>query len=180
MTESKSQTNRASVTKARSTPLPRDGAPSNVAFLLSQVGAFASQNFVKRLAELDLQPPLFRVMNAIDAAEGLSQQAIGDAIQAPPSRMVAIVDELERRALVERRRQPDDRRAHALHLTAKGRQLLGRGRRIAAVHEKELTKGMSKAERERLVSLLQIIVAEQEIGPGVHPALRDDGTQATR
>src|SRR5689334_18038180 len=96
MTESKDETHRGGVTSAREGgALVGDKAPSSLAFLLSQVGIYASRRFAERLAEIDLQPPLFRVLNVIDAAEGLSQQAIAAAIQAPASRMVAIVDELE-------------------------------------------------------------------------------------
>src|SRR5690242_10371350 len=98
----------------------RDKAPSSLAFLLSQVGIFASQRFAGRLAALDLQPPQFRVLNMVDAAEGQSQQAIGEAIGAPASRMVAIVDELERRGLVERRPHPSDRRIRTIFLTGEG------------------------------------------------------------
>ena len=115
-------------------------------------------------------------MNVVDAAEGLSQHAIGEAIRAPASRMVAIVDELEQRGLVERRPQPGDRRVHALHLTATGRKLLARGRRIADEHEAELTRGMSKTDRDRLVALLRQIVDGAEIGPGVHPGLSGSST----
>jgi DNA-binding MarR family transcriptional regulator len=171
MTASKDETHRGNVTSARSAGAARDKAPSSVGFLLSQVGIYASRRFAERLAAIDLQPPLFRVLNVVDAAAGRSQQAIGEAIQAPPSRMVAIVDELERRGLVERRPHPGDRRVHALHLTDEGRGLLGRALRIALEHEQEITRGFSAADRERLVALLQKIVVEQEIGPGVHPGL---------
>jgi DNA-binding MarR family transcriptional regulator len=148
-----------------------DKAPVTLSFLLSQVGVYASRRFARRIAELDLHPPLFRVLNVVDAAEGQSQHAIGEAIQAPASRMVAIVDELEERGLVERRRHPSDRRVRTLHLTAKGRRLLARGRKIATEHEEELTRGMSKADRGKLTALLQKIVDEQGIGRGVHPGL---------
>jgi DNA-binding MarR family transcriptional regulator len=171
MTASKDETHRRNVTSARSAGAARDKAPSSVGFLLSQVGIYASRRFAERLAAIDLQPPLFRVLNVVDAAEGRSQQAIGEVIQAPASRMVAIVDELERRGLVERRPHPGDRRVHALYLTDEGRELLGRARRIAHEHEQEITRGFSAADRERLVALLQKIVVEQEIGPGVHPGL---------
>jgi DNA-binding MarR family transcriptional regulator len=148
-----------------------DRAPSTLAFLLSQVGIHASRRFAERIAEVDLNPPLFRILNLIDAAEGRSQQAIGEAIQIPPSRMVALVDELEDRGLVERRPDPGDRRVRALYLTRKGRTSLIRGRELAAAHEEELTRGMNAADRARLIKLLQKMVDDQAIGKGVHPGL---------
>ncbi len=158
--------------------LPADRAPSTLAFLLSQVGIYASRAFAERMAEIDMSPPQFRVLNVVEAAEGQSQQAIGEAIQAPASRMVAIVDELEERGLIERRAHPGDRRVRALYLTAKGRELLTRGRVIAAEHERALTEGLSDAQRERLTKLLQTIVEERSIGAGVHPALSDPDPKA--
>jgi DNA-binding MarR family transcriptional regulator len=150
-------------------PLAGDKAPENLAFLLSQVGIHASSRFAARLAELDLQPPLFRVLNLVDAAEGRSQQEIAKAVQAPPSRMVGFVDELEQRGLVERRADPKDRRVRALYLTPAGRQALARGREVARRHEEELTEGLSGPEREQLVDLLRKVVDVQAIGRGVHP-----------
>jgi DNA-binding MarR family transcriptional regulator len=152
-----------------------DKAPSSLGFLLSQVGLYAARRFAQRIAEIDLQPPLFRVLNVVDAAEGQSQQAIGEAIQAPASRMVAIVDELEQRGLVERRPHPRDRRIRALYLTGEGRKQLARGRGVAMEHEEELTRGMSEADRKRLIALLQRVVEEQGIGSGVHPGLSEPG-----
>jgi DNA-binding MarR family transcriptional regulator len=150
-------------------PLAADKASQNLAFLLSQVGIHASARFAARLAEADLSPPLFRVLNLVDAAEGRSQQEIAKAVQAPPSRMVGFVDELEQRGLVERRADPRDRRVRALYLTAAGRKMLARGREIARVHEDELTVGLSEEERGMLVALLGKVVEEQAIGKGVHP-----------
>jgi len=148
-----------------------DRAPSTLASLLSQVGIHASKRFAERIAAADLNPPLFRVLNLVAAAEGRSQQAIAAAIEIPPSRMVALVDEAEQRGLVERRPEPKDRRVRALFLTAEGKRCLARGREIAAQHEKELTKGMAAADRKRLIDLLQQVVDAQAIGKGVHPGL---------
>jgi DNA-binding MarR family transcriptional regulator len=148
-----------------------DRAPQTLAFLLSQVGIHASRQFAEKIAAADLNPPLFRVLNLVDAAEGQSQQAIGAAIDVPASRMVALVDELEQRGLVERRPKPNDRRVRAIYLTRPGRKALARGRRIAKEHEETLTHGLAAADRKRLVDLLQKIVDEQAIGKGVHPGL---------
>lgn len=156
-----------------SQPLAGDKAPSTLAFLLSQVGIHAARQFSERIAEVGLHPPLFRVLNLVDAAEGRSQQAIGEAIEVPPSRMVGLVDELERLGLVERRPHATDRRVRALYLTAKGRETLARGREIASAHERDLTRGMPAADRRRLTEYLQRIVDEQTIGRGVHPGLSE-------
>jgi DNA-binding MarR family transcriptional regulator len=150
-----------------------DRAPSTLAFLLSQVGIHASKRFAEQIAAADLNPPLFRVLNLVAAAEGRSQQAIAAAIEIPPSRMVALVDEAEQRGLVERRPEPKDRRVRALFLTARGKRCLARGREIAAQHEKELTRGMSATDRKLLVSMLQQIVDQQALGKGVHPGLSE-------
>ncbi|HET8566558.1 MAG TPA: MarR family winged helix-turn-helix transcriptional regulator [Solirubrobacterales bacterium] len=151
-----------------------DRAPSTLAFLLSQVGIHASKRFAERIAAVDLNPPLFRVLNLVAAAEGRSQQAIAAAIQIPPSRMVALVDELEQRGLVERRPDLKDRRVRALFLTAAGKRCLARGREIARKHEEELTAGMAPADRKRLVDLLQKMVDQQAIGKGVHPGITEN------
>jgi DNA-binding MarR family transcriptional regulator len=171
MTGSNSENNRG--TPPGGGQLPDDKAGSSIGFLLSQVGLYAARQFAERLSALDLQPPQFRVMNVVDAAEGLSQQAIGEAIQAPASRMVSIVDELEARGLIERRPHPGDRRVHALYLTADGGKLLTRARRVAHEHEEEIMRGISPADRKRLVALLQKVVWQQEIGAGVHPGLSE-------
>lgn len=150
-----------------------DRAPQTLAFLLSQVGIHASRRFAERIAAVGLNPPLFRVLNLVAAGEGQSQQAIGAAIEIPASRMVALVDELEQRGLVERRPDPEDRRIRALFLTAEGKRCLRRGRRIAKEHEEALTQGMSATDRKLLVSMLQQIVDQQALGKGVHPGLSE-------
>jgi DNA-binding MarR family transcriptional regulator len=156
-------------TPERNAGLAGDKAPSSLAFLLSQVGIFASSRFAAAIEEIGLHPAWFRVLNVIDAAEGSSQHAIGEAIQAPPSRMVAIVDDLETRGLVERRPQPGDRRVRALYLTAAGRKTLARGRKVAKEHEERLAASLTKAQRAELITLLQKIAEGSELGASVHP-----------
>lgn len=151
--------------------LEGDRAPSSLGFLLSQMGIYASQKFAERIGALDIHPGQFRLLNVVDAAEGESQQAIAEAIEVPASRMVALVDELEERGLVERRTHATDRRVHSLHLTSKGRELLERGRELAHEHEAELTRGMTSGDRAKLMELLKKLASKQGIGSSVHPGL---------
>ena len=91
-----------------------DGAPGS-AFLLTQLGTYAAQEFAKRVAELDLTPPQAGLLRAISLEPGRSQQALARHLGTPATRLVALVDGLEQRGLVERRRNPDDRRLYAVH-----------------------------------------------------------------
>src|SRR5918995_82384 len=88
-----------------------------VAFLLSQLGYHSSRRWKARLAPLGLDPRQVMVLRRLTADEGPSQQALGDALQIPPSRMVALVDALEQRGLLLRQPSPTDRRVRTLHLT---------------------------------------------------------------
>jgi DNA-binding MarR family transcriptional regulator len=142
-----------------------------VGFLLSQLGFQGSRRFTERLEPLDLNPRSFALLRHIVAAEGRSQHALAEALQVPPSRMVALLDELEGRDLVERRPHPSDRRARSLYLTGKGRRLLAKAARVADEHEAELCADLSAAERKQLLELLGRIAASQGLTAGVHPGL---------
>jgi DNA-binding MarR family transcriptional regulator len=141
-----------------------------VGFLLSSVGYAVSRRFHQILAPLQLEPREFALMRAVGAAEGQSQQAVAERLQIPPSRMVAFVDALEARGLLERRPNPQDRRARALHLTDDGRALLGRAFVLAVELERDVCAELSVAERERLVEMLQRVGGQLGLPGGVHAA----------
>ena len=147
-----------------------------VGFLLSQLGFQTSKRFAERLAPLELTPRTFALLRHIESDEGRSQHALAELLRVPPSRMVTLLDELEKRGLVERRPHPTDRRARSLYLTAAGKRLLGKAKKAGAEHEKELTAGLSAAEREQLLDLLERIAASQDLAAGVHPAMGLKGT----
>jgi DNA-binding MarR family transcriptional regulator len=144
-----------------------------VAFLLSQLGYHSSRRWKARLAPLGLDPRHVMVLRRLAGDEGRSQQALGDALQIPPSRMVALVDALEQRGLLRRRPSPSDRRVRTLHLTKEGRRLLSRVMEISLEHEQELCSGLQPANREQLLTLLNRLAAEQGLAEGIHPGAAD-------
>src|SRR2546421_9364189 len=110
---------------------PPEPLASAVGFLLSWNGRRTAHRFAAGLEPLGLRPPHFGVLTLIDAQPGSTQQELGDRSMIDPSSMVAIVDELERLGLAERRVDPADRRKHAVHLTRKGTRTLERARAVA-------------------------------------------------
>jgi DNA-binding MarR family transcriptional regulator len=139
-----------------------------VGFMLSSLGHAVAGKFSARLAPLGLEPREFALLRLIGSGEGHSQQAVGERLGIPASRMVALVDELEGRELLERRPSPRDRRAHALHLTPSGKHLLTQATRLAATLEGELTQELDAAERIQLVELLDRVAVQLGVPPGVH------------
>lgn len=149
--------------------------PPGAAFLLAAVGAHAAHRFTDRAAALDLTPPQVGLLRAIAGRPGQSQQAIAQLLGTPPSRLVGLVDGLTGRGLVERRRNPNDRRLHALHLTAAGEAMLARIARIGEEHDDAICRSLDADERAQLRSLLNRIAADQGLQPGVHPGYRTVG-----
>jgi DNA-binding MarR family transcriptional regulator len=148
-----------------------DAAPVRaVGFTVSSIGYAVARRFRQTLAPLQLEPREFALLRTIGAAEGISQQAAGERLQIPPSRMVAFVDELEARELLERRQNPLDRRTHALYLTPAGRELLGRAFVLASELERHLCALLDTAEREQLLELLVRVGVQLGLPSGPHAA----------
>jgi DNA-binding MarR family transcriptional regulator len=161
--------------QASDPPGPDERAGDGAAFLLAQLGAHAASAFADRLRPLGLRPPEAGVLRRLARSPGESQRALADALGMHAPRLVALIDDLEARGLLERRRDPHDRRNYAISLTAAGRQTMRQISLVAKQHEQALTAALEEQEREELASLLRRIAEEQGLTPGVHPGFRRIG-----
>jgi DNA-binding MarR family transcriptional regulator len=123
-------------------------------FLISRMGMVAQKQFAERMESLGLTPRMWGALNVLEAEGAITQHALGKCVGIDPSSMVATIDELERQGLVERRRHPSDRRAHALHVTPLGKRTLVHGRKLAIQAQSDLLAPLSPEEREQLHALL--------------------------
>lgn len=152
--------------------------PGRVAFLVAQVGGLAAMRFAERLAPLQLDPPQAGLLRAVGAEPGRSQQSVAAQLGLVPSRLVSLVDELEERGLVQRRRNPRDRRHHALHLTTLGEERLADIGRVATTHGEDFLAPLTDRERATLERLLDRLANHHGLAPGVHPGYRALGKGA--
>lgn len=143
----------------------------SVGFTISTTGYALARRFRELIAPLGLEPREFALLRTLAGSEGVTQQAIAEQMGVAPSRMVAFLDSLEERGLLERRQNPNDRRARALYLTTAGRELLGRAFALAAEHEQRLTSDLTGEERQQLFDLLARVGAHVGIPPGVHAGM---------
>ena len=153
---------------------------TNIAFLVAQLGAYAAERFGERAAALDFTRPQAGLLRLIDREPGQSQQAVARRLGTPPSRLVALVDGLEQRGLIERRRNPGDRRNYALHPTAAGEQAMAALSRVSLEHEQAISAPLTQAERAQLSKLLGKLAAAHGLVPGIHPGYRNLSEKESR
>jgi DNA-binding MarR family transcriptional regulator len=140
-----------------------------VAFQLSQLGAFAGARFSAAVAPLGLSAAEAGVLRLLARSPGISQRALAARLGAVPSRVVVLIDSLEKEGLVVRRRSATDRRNHELLLTESGGETLTRLRGVAERHERDLLAPLTADERAELADLLDKLTRGHGLDPEVHP-----------
>jgi len=112
-------------------------------------GAFSAQS-----VEIGLRPGEFSALAIISANPGLSQAKLAREVGLDKSAAVAVVDDLERLGMAERRRSPDDRRRHALYTTEVGEAALVKLFSRLALVEQDVLNVLGEHDLEVLSTLL--------------------------
>jgi DNA-binding MarR family transcriptional regulator len=123
-------------------------------FLLRKVSAASFNAFAEIVGEHGLHPMHFGMLMILAAEEPISQHELGERAGVDPSTMVARMDALEEKGLVERIRSAEDRRSYAIRLSPAGRKVLAQLRRKAKAHGDRFFAPLSAREREELHRLL--------------------------
>ena len=142
------------------------------AFLLAQLGSHAAHKFAERLATLRLSPPHAGILHILEATPGITQQALANRLGMVPSRLVALLDELDALGLTQRRISAGDRRRHELILTEKGKKILTQIGEVSREHQRALLATLTDQERDHLTALLQRIADQQGLTRNVHPGYK--------
>src|ERR1700683_3595039 len=113
----------------------------------------------RRAAELSMSPGGLRprhliALRLLSEQGPVSQQGLADALSLDPSNVVGLLNELEERGLITRRRDPADRRRHIVELSAAGSGELAQTGDKLDRWEAELFKSLTAQERASLHDLL--------------------------
>jgi DNA-binding MarR family transcriptional regulator len=142
-----------------------------IPFLLSQLGVYLAEDFVHRLHPFGVEPRTYAVLKALIEDDGQSQRQLSTQLGIHRNVMVTVIDKLESQGLVKRMPHPGDRRAFAVTLTDKARELLPALDAQGRAQEDEITAPLTAAERENVLRELQRMSAAAGLIPGVHPKL---------
>jgi len=133
---------------------------ASTAFLLKRLGHAVKDRTMAAYEGTGLHPYHHAVLAVLDEGSRETQGAIADALGYDRGQLVGLLDELEEGGLVERRRDPSDRRRHLVRLTPDGRRALGRLRTLAGRLENEFLASLDEGERAQLHALLLRLAQE--------------------
>ena len=138
-----------------------DHLDRHLGYFLRRAQVWVFQDFIRTLSAVDIRPAQYSVLIVVGANPGLSQAELADKLAIERARLVHMLDQLEKRGLIERLPSPVDRRTHALQLTKEGQKLLKRAKALAARHEARLADKLGSSAREQALDLLKGFVTRK-------------------
>ena len=133
--------------------LPAELVASNL-FLLKRLGFTAKQRSIDEYERFGLSPYHHGILALLEGSAPETQAEIADALGYDRGTLVGLLDELEERDLVERKRNPEDRRRHLVRLTADGKRMLEKLRALSRRLEDEFLAPLDDEQRAQLHALL--------------------------
>ena len=124
-------------------------------FVLKDVSRLYTRRFEERAQELQLTLAQCKALLYLARNEGVSQKRLAELIEIDPMSLVRILDRMEADGWVQRRCDPEDRRARGLAVTEKAKPIVERIWSLVGETRAEALEGLSAQERTGLVDLLE-------------------------
>lgn len=134
--------------------MPNFTPSGNLGFLMYEVLRLLRRNLDRRMRLTQAQ---WRALAFLSRNEGINQTGLADLLEVRPITMARLIDRLESDGWVERRRDPDDRRAVRLHLTPKAGPLLEEIYDFADETREQALAGLPAVARSQLFEILSIM-----------------------
>jgi MarR family transcriptional regulator, lower aerobic nicotinate degradation pathway regulator len=132
-------------------------------FLLKRLGFLLKERAMEAFESTGLSPYHHAVLALLEEDPRETQAMIADALGYDRSHLVGMLDELEERGLIERKRDPNDRRRHLVSLTPEGKRALARLRTIVKQMEDDFFAPLDDAQRETLYALLLELASHHDV-----------------
>ncbi len=133
-----------------------------VGYNLKRAYVIVQSDFRAALGRDGLAPRVFSALSLAVQFPNITQSELARRLGIERSGLVAIVDELERRALLSRTHVPGDRRVQALVPTDTGRKAYAKAIAAVKAHEERLFANFSDTERRTLMQLLRKVRAGED------------------
>ncbi len=137
----------------------------SIGFLISDVARLVRRRFDERARVIGVTRPQWRTLTMLSRNEGINQGGLAELLEVEPITLCRMVDRLEEAGHLERRRDPNDRRAWQIYLTESARPLLDQLRAIADELFEQALHGIDTDERARLTATLDHLRSNLTVAP---------------
>ena len=134
-------------------------------FLLSDVSRLMRRRFDERARSSGATGAQWRTLKILERHEGLNQGQLAELLEVEPITCCRMIDRLEESGLVERRRDPADRRAWRIHLTDKAHPVLDDLKHVAGEMIENALRGLDAGQRDALIASLNTIRSNMTHAP---------------
>ena len=141
---------------------PGDVVVPRLGHLVKQVYLRFTERTSSALAPLGISSHEWAALLRFDEERQLSQAEVAARMGIDRTTMVALVDELERKELVNRRPHQEDRRKNIVELTSRGREIKRRAARIVDDCEREFLAVLDEADAQQLKTALMALISRTE------------------
>ncbi len=142
----------------------------SLGFLLADVSRLVRERFDARASRLGLTRAQWRVLAQLRRREGITQSALAEILEIEQITLGRHIDRLVEKGFVERRPDPDDRRAWNLYLKDEVQPVLDRLRALSTTTREEALAGIAKADADKLIELLLAIKDNMLAAPPLEEA----------
>lgn len=129
----------------------------SMGFLIADASRLMRRNFDGRARSIGVTGPQWRVLTALARNAGINQGGLAEFLEVEPITLCRMVDRLQEAGLVERRADPNDRRAWQLYLTDRAHPLLSQLKELAAGLIDEALEGFEEDEKAQFMAMLERI-----------------------
>jgi DNA-binding MarR family transcriptional regulator len=127
---------------------------------LAQLAVFS--DFIAACRRFDIRPAQYSVLTVIESNPGINQTELSGVLAIKRANLVGLINGLERRGFVQRRRAARDRRAFGMFLTDRGTALMPEVHAAVRAHDRRITRRLGKGSRDQLLALLNDLIPDNE------------------
>jgi MarR family transcriptional regulator for hemolysin len=137
--------------------MPNIPVPREIAIGLIEVARLLRTYADQRARQFGISRAQWTVLMRLDRFEGLKQSELAEVLELAPISLTRLLDRLAENGLIERRPDPNDRRANRLYLTPAARPLLEKLTALGEDVMAEVLDGLDEGARERLLKSLDTV-----------------------
>ncbi|MGV2950729.1 MarR family winged helix-turn-helix transcriptional regulator [Glutamicibacter sp. AGC46] len=133
---------------------------NSLSYLTARAGRIGTQELTELMESESFSRHHFTIICALEEFGGISQNDLADRSNVNRGHLVAYLDQLSSRGILEREVDPEDRRRNVITLTPEGRKFAARAMEAASHNEAKVFGALDEPQREQLRTLLQLVATQ--------------------